>query len=231
MAGRAKLSLRPENPYEKFQKYGLESLSDQELLAIVIRNGTKTHDALEIAQEILAVHEGGLLNLFQLEAGDLSALDGIGFVKAMELKCIAELATRMTRQARRDMVCLKSAASVADYFMESLRHQVKERLVVCLFDAKCHLITDETVTIGTLDMTLFSARDIFSFAIRFHACYIIVLHNHPSGDPTPSSEDHMATKKIDHAGVLLGIPLMDHIIIGDNSYYSFKENGLLPGRN
>ncbi|SEI39629.1 DNA repair protein RadC [Lachnospiraceae bacterium A10] len=217
------------NPYKKCMKYGPEALSDDELLAIVLRTGTKDMDAIELAKLILDGKQDCLLNLIYYSRKELMAFPGIGDIKSMELKVIAEIANRIHKCKRRERILLGSSKSVANYYMEQLRHRTQEHVVVALFDAKGHLLLDKTITIGTLTLSLFPPRDIFLFALQEHAAFFVVLHNHPSGDPSPSKEDIQATEKIREAGDLLSVPLVDHIIIGDMTYYSFREHGLVPG--
>ncbi len=216
-----------ELPYEKCLKKGAAFLSDAELLAVILRTGTNGKTAVELARQILTTSDLGLLNLYQLSMGDLQAIPGIGKVKAIQLKCIGEISKRIAATNRKAGLSLDSAQAVASYYMEQLRHEEKEHLIVCMFDAKCHLIGDQTISIGTINSSLVSPREIFLRALDDHAAHIILLHNHPSGVPFPSMSDKRVTSQIKQGGELLGITLSDHIIIGDNKYYSFKEQGLI----
>ena len=154
-------------------------------------------------------------------------IPGIGQVKAAQLKCIAELAERIARTSRLKNVRLNEPSSIADYYMESLRHKTKEHLLLAMFDAKSNLLGDKIVSVGTVTNSLVSPREIFLKALEYRAVHIVLLHNHPSGDPTPSEADHAVTRRVAESGRILGIALADHIIIGDNRYISFRENGLL----
>lgn len=216
-----------EKPYEKCLRYGVEYLSDAELLAVIIRTGTAGKKSIDVAQEILSCREKSILNLFQLSIRELTEIDGIGKVKAIQLKCLAEITRRMARATRHHEIALGSAASVAAYYMEELRHEDREKLLLCMFDAKCALIGDEIISVGTVNASLVSPREIFKQALRAQAVQIILLHNHPSGIPIPSMQDKLVTRRIQECGELLGIHLSDHIIIGDNQYFSFKEENLL----
>lgn len=216
-----------EKPYEKCLKLGPEYLSDAELIAVIIRTGSQKEQALELARNILKLSPGGILNLQYLTIEQLKKLHGIGTVKAVQLKCVAEISKRISMTRRQQGVILKNAYSIAAYYMEQLRHESKEHLVVSMYDSNSRLIADQTISIGTCTASLISAREVFLIALEKQAVFIVLLHNHPSGSPEPSEEDILVTKKIKESGKLLDIPLLDHIIIGDNQYFSFKEQGIL----
>lgn len=216
-----------ERPYEKCYEKGAEYLSDAELLAVILRTGTNGIRSVELAQNILNRQESGLLNLYNLSKEELMDIPGIGKVKAIQLKCIAELSKRMSRLSLKEKVTLKDAKTVAEYYMEQMRHETKEILLVSLFTSKGRLITEEVISVGTISSSVVSPREIFYAAIIHNAAYLIMLHNHPSGDPTPSANDRKVTRRMNECGQYMNIRLADHIIIGDNSYYSFRENGLL----
>lgn len=213
-----------ERPYEKCLLAGPQALSDAELLAVILKSGSRRLNAVELAQNILQAGERGLLNLYDMSLEELQTFPGIGEVKAIQLKCAAELSRRIAQTDRRDRVCLSDPASVAAYFMEQLRHETREQLMVAMFDAKCHLLGGAHIATGSARIVPGSPRDIFLCALRQRAVSIILLHNHPSGDPTPSRDDVQLTRRIMECGRLLDIGLSDHIIIGDNTYYSFREN-------
>ena len=216
-----------EKPYEKCLKFGPEFLSDAELIAVIIRTGSQKEQALELARNILMMSPGGILNLEYLNIEQLKNLHGVGNVKAVQLKCVAEISKRIAMTTRQHAVILKDARSIAEYYMERLRHEPKEHLILSMYDGKCQLISDETISIGTCNASLISPRDIFMKALEKRAVYVVLLHNHPSGDAKPSEEDILVTNKINECGKLLDIPLMDHIIIGDNQYFSFSEADVL----
>lgn len=216
-----------EKPYEKCLRYGAEYLSDAELLAVIIRTGTAGKKSIELAQEILNCKERSLLNLYHMSLKDFMEIPGIGTVKAIQLKCLAEITRRLTKATRIHEVSLSSASSVASYYMEEMRHEDREKLMLCMFDSKCVLLGDEVISIGTVNASLVSPREVFKQALMHQAVYIILLHNHPSGVPLPSTQDKLVTRRIQECGEMLGIQLSDHIIIGDNQYFSFKEENLL----
>ncbi len=216
-----------EKPYEKCLQYGAECLSDAELLAVIIRTGTAGKKSIEVAQDILNRNQRNLLNLYHLSMKDFMEIPGIGTVKAIQLKCLAEITKRMTKATRIREVSLNNASSVALYYMEELRHENREKLMLCMFDSQSVLLGDEMISVGTVNASLVSPREIFIRALMRQAVHIILLHNHPSGVPLPSTQDKLVTRKIQECGEMLGIHLSDHIIIGDNQYFSFKEENLL----
>lgn len=214
-----------EKPYEKFLKCGPKALSDAELLAVIIRSGTNGQKSIEVAQNLLNLRNRNLMNLHELSFEDMQQIKGIGTVKAIQLKCIAELSARIAETKYQNRVCLSNAASVAAYYMERLRHEKQEYLLLCMFDSKCKLMDDAVISKGSVDCSLVSPREIFLKALQKKAVYIILVHNHPSGVPMPSKEDDYVTMRILECGKLLGIQLSDHIIIGDLTYYSYREAG------
>lgn len=213
-----------EKPYEKFMESGPEALSDAELLAVIIRSGTQGRKSIEVAQDFLAQRCHNLLNLFQLSFEEMQQIAGIGQVKAIQLKCVAELAKRIAKTKYQSQLCMNHPYTIADYYMERMRHEKQERVIALFFDSKCRLLSDATMSIGSVNATFVSPREIFLTALRCNAVQIILLHNHPSGDPTPSKEDDVVTKRMIEGGELIGIPIVDHIILGDLCYYSYKEN-------
>lgn len=211
-------------PYEKFLQYGPQAMSEAELLAIIIRTGTKEKNSLQIGEEILSLRGEGILGLCNLTLGELRNVDGIGEVKAVKLKCIAELSRRIWICHTREKLDFSRPATVAAYYMESLRHASKEQVVLLSLNSKCELVKETVLSIGTVNASLVSPRELFLQALEDHAVTVILLHNHPSGDPTPSKDDYELTKRLRKAGELLQIPLLDHIIIGDQCYTSFLES-------
>ena len=216
-----------ERPYEKCLAYGAGALSDAELISVIIRTRSQGERSIDLANRILNAGPDGLLNLLRLDVERLTQIRGIGNVKAIQLKCIGELAKRIASTSRREQITLQSARSIAEYFMEQLRHEPQEHLMLAMFDNKSMLIGEKLLSTGTSNAALISARDIYRTALQYQAAYVVVLHNHPSGNPEPSREDILVTRKIKACGELLDILLMDHIIIGDNRYFSFREQDIL----
>jgi len=216
-------------PYEKCLKYGTASMTDMELLAIVIRTGTKGMQSTDLANEILQLSktDEGILSLHHLNINDLMKIKGIGKVKALQILCIVELSNRISKARAHHMLSFSSPESIAGYYMEDMRHKEREQLLVMLLNTKNKLLCDKIISTGTINSSLVSPREIFATAVKYNAVNIIVIHNHPSGDPTPSREDILITRRIKEAGDLIGIKLLDHLIIGDNCYISFKEREML----
>lgn len=218
-----------ERPYEKCELYGAESLSDAELLAVILRTGTKELRVIDLAMNILSyntVHPG-LKGLNYLTLKELTRIKGVGRVKAIELLCLAEITKRMAREVHRDNLRLVTPRSVADYYMQDMRHLTREQVLLVMMDSKNKIIKDMIISEGTVNTSLMPTREVYVQALKYEAVNIILLHNHPSGDPTPSAEDIKVTKRLAEAGSIIGITLMDHIIIGDNRYISLKEQGLI----
>lgn len=217
-----------ERPYEKCEKYGAGFLSDAELLAVILRTGTKQLRAIDLAIAVLncSTSYPGLKGLNYLTLKELTQIKGVGRVKAIELLCLTELTKRMAKEMQKDMVKLTTPQSVADYYMQDMRHLTREQVLLLMLDSKNKIIKDLMISEGTVNTSIMPTREVFVTAIKYEAVNIILLHNHPSGDPTPSAEDIRVTKRISEAGNLIGITLMDHLIIGDNKYISLKEQGL-----
>lgn len=219
-----------EQPYEKFLKDGAEALSDAELLAVIIRSGTNGMKSVEVAQNLLSLGERSLLNLYGLSFGELQQIKGIGQVKAIQLKCIAELSKRIARTAYQRNVSLDNAASVASYYMEQLRHEKQERLIACMFDSKCRLMEDCVLSLGTVNASPSFTAGGVSCGIRAQSS-LSDFGTQPSKRCTASfQEDTRITKQLCQVGEILQIPLSDHIIIGDGSYYSYREHGQITER-
>ena len=213
-----------ERPYEKYVKYGAEMLSDAELLAIILKTGTKKENSLDIARRLLEGNHNNLLNLYDLSYHDLLKMSGIGPVKAIQLKAVAELSKRIAVTKSGYHLHMNSPASIANYYMEQLRHRKEEILLCAFFDAKCHFLGDVILSKGSVNFAYVSPRDIFRHAFDYGAVMFVMLHNHPSGDATPSEDDMHITYRISKGAQILELQLVDHIIIGDNQYYSFKEH-------
>lgn len=219
-----------ERPYEKCLQYGPDSLSDAELLSIIIRTGRKGENSLNLANNILALNYPGegILGLLHLSLPELMSVKGIGQVKGAQLLCIGELSRRIWKRAAvNDTVCYDHPRAIVNYYIEDMRHMEQEQLKIMLLNTKNMLIKDVLISKGTVNASIATPREILIEALRYHAVKMIMVHNHPSGDPTPSQDDLRLTKRVDEAARLVGIELLDHIVIGDNAYISFKEKGML----
>ena len=217
-----------ERPYEKAEAEGVSSLSDKELLSVLIRSGTKEERADQIALRLLDMcGADGLQALWNLDMEELKVLPGIGRVKAIQIVCVCELAKRMARGKRLYGVKIDSANDVVSFYHAQLKYQQRECLVLVVLDSKNRILADEVLSVGSLNASIADPREIFSTALKKNGASIILLHNHPSGDPMPSREDILTTERIEKAGLLLGIPLNDHIILGQNTYISLNAQGYL----
>lgn len=217
-----------QRPYEKCIQCGAATLSDEELLAVIIRTGCVGKQATELSSEIIKLGgDNGLLGICRLTERELLQIRGVGMVKAVQIRCICELSKRISRGVAVKKQIFNSPAVIADYYMEECRHKEREELKVIMLNSKSVYLGDVNVSVGTVNASFASAREIYLEALKYKAVNICLLHNHPSGDPTPSRSDIESTQKIVQAGEIIGIRLMDHIIIGDNRYVSFKENGII----
>ena len=220
---------KEERPYERCMRHGAEQLSDRELLAVLLRTGAKWRTVLELAGELLKLspEKEGFTGLRRRSLEELSAVRGIGKVKAVQLKCVLELARRMAREEAGQGIFFRTPAMIAEYYMEDLRHLEQEVLLLLMLNQKGRLLREKYMFKGTVNASMVSPREIFLEALSSRAVQIILLHNHPSGDASPSREGLNATRRVAEAGELLGISLADHIIIGGHTYVSFREKNYL----
>jgi DNA repair protein RadC len=218
---------KDDRPYERCLKYGPEALSDMELLAIIINTGKKGYSACDIATSLLSLSPDGLLGLCKLHVEELMQVEGIGPVKGIKIKCLCEISKRIAQKDSVKKICYNNPETIAKHYGPELRHKDNENLIMLALNTKSALIDEFLVSKGTVNASIASPREIFVDALKVKAVSIILIHNHPSGDPTPSREDKIVTRRIKEAGDIIGISLIDHIIIGDNNYISFKEKEYL----
>lgn len=224
---------RGERPRERLLRHGPGALSNAELLAILLRIGDAStgRSALDLAREILALgarrggDESGLGFLVTAAVEELTGVKGIGFAKAVQLKAAVELGRRVAAASRARQT-VTSPAEAHELLMEEMRHLDREEFRTILLDTKSGVISVEVVSIGTLSSAPVHPREIFKMAVRKNAAALILAHNHPSGDPTPTAEDVGVTRRLAEAGRVLGIEVLDHLVIGDNRYISFRERGI-----
>ncbi len=216
-----------DRPREKLILKGPQSLTDAELLAILLRTGKKGKSVVAVAQEMIS-KEGNLAKLASRSLTDLKKNSGVGKDKAVALLAAFEISRRILSQEKwHSEKKITSPEDVANMFIPLFRDEVKERfLVICLNSAN-KIIKHETVSIGNLNASVVHPREIFKSALEQSAASIILLHNHPSGNPEPSNEDISITKKLVEAGKIMDIPIFDHIIIAGNNYTSFVEKRLI----
>ncbi|MRF36567.1 hypothetical protein BU096_06275 [Staphylococcus xylosus] len=213
-----------QKPRERLLNNGPAHLSDGELLAILINTGRKGFSSLDIANELLKSVES-LKQLKALSINDLNKVKGIGLYKALILKAAFELGERMHSGSLDEKIQITSPQDVANFMMGKMEHLTQEKFIVLFLNSKNVVIKQKTIFIGTLNSSIVHPREIFSEAIKCASNAIVVLHNHPSGDTTPSKEDIRATDRLRECGEILGIDLLDHIIIGDHTYMSMVEDG------
>jgi DNA repair protein radC len=216
-----------ERPYEKFLSLGASGLSDADLLAIIIKTGTKDKSAVDIAQEMLSGRHGNLLNLYEMSYDELIQVSGIGQIKAIQLKAVAELSMRISKAKRARSIRMNTPVTIADYYMEQMRHLQQEVVICAYFDVKSRFLGDKFISKGSLSSSVVDISSVMRTALEKNASKIVLLHNHPSGDCTPSKDDIAVTDRLAEGSRIFSIELCDHIIIGDNEYYSFYENKLI----
>lgn len=211
-----------ERPREKLQKYGTGKLSNSELLAILLRTGTKEKNAVEIATQLL--QKFGSAKIVDASIPELAATAGLGRVKAGEIVACFELGRRMLQERKHQLIMNAQEVYAA---LQDIRDHKKEHFVIFFLDTRNQEIRRETISVGTLNANLVHPREVFEPAIIHAAAHVIVSHNHPSGNPEPSEEDKKVTSRLVEAGKILGIALLDHIIVARSGYYSFKAHHLM----
>lgn len=211
-------------PRERLLSDGPESLSNQELLAILLRTGTKDESVLQLAQRLLH-HFEGLRLLKDATVEEMTSIKGIGAAKAIQILAAIELGRRISRLSYDERYVIRSPEDGAKYLMDDMRFLSQEHFVAIYLNTKNQVIHRKTVFIGSLNASIVHPREVFKEAIKRSAASVICAHNHPSGDPTPSREDIEVTKRLAECGRIIGIELLDHLIIGDQKFISLKEKG------
>ncbi|MGM9539549.1 RadC family protein [Anaerovibrio sp.] len=217
-----------ERPRERLLALGPGFLSNAELLAIVLRNGSRERSALQVAQEILGMYrEEGVAALARMSAGELMGIRGIGSAKAAEIMAAVELGKRLNGGAARQRAAVTCPEDAAEYAMPRFRYEEREHFAVILLNVKNHILSMPVISIGSLTASVVHPREVFRAAIQQTAASIILVHNHPSGDPSPSREDIEITARLVQVGRVMDIPVLDHIILGNDNYISLKEQGVI----
>ena len=216
-----------ERPREKLEKYGVKSLSNAELIAVIIRTGHGEDTALDLANKLLSIDKSGISYLSHAEIAELTQVKGIGLCKAAQIQAAIELGKRIAASMGDEKIKVESPQVVVDLLMEDMRYLKKEHFKTLILDTKNQIISIENISIGNLNASIVHPREVFNIAIRKSANAVILVHNHPSGDPTPSTEDINITHRLIDAGNIIGIKVLDHIIIGDNKYISFKQRNII----
>lgn len=213
-----------ERPYEKLELYGSEALTNTELLAIILKSGTKDKTVLQLAQEILQkqgqASTEDLTFMQELSIQEFSQIKGIGKVKAIQLKAICELSKRMAKPIKKEKIILKSSKDVAMLLQQEMQYEKIEMVKVLILNNKNILLKIKNIALGGTNFAMVAPRDVLVDAIKMQAPKIILVHNHPSGDASPSQGDYRTTKRIMEAAELMGISLLDHVVIGQNTYQS-----------
>lgn len=213
-----------ERPYEKLEIYGAENLSNAELLAIIIKSGTKEQSSVSIAQEILKLNENtkqdNLRFLQEISLEEFMQIKGIGKVKAIQLKAICEITKRIARPINNQKKIIKTPKDVADLLIPELKYEKREIAKVLILNSKNVVLKSINISLGGANFSCIEPKDVLTEAIKMQAPKIILVHNHPSGDCTPSKNDYKVTDRLYEAADVMGIQLLDHIIIGDNTYKS-----------
>lgn len=213
-----------ERPRERLHRFGAETLSTTELIAILLGSGTRGQPVLQLAHEILA-RFGSIQALSEATIAELCQIKGLGNAKAVQLKAAFNLGVRLSKQVLSPKYRIEHPVHAYNLVKEALASEKREIFVVLLLDTKGCVIAQEIVSIGTLSETLIHPREVFYPAIRHKAASLILVHNHPSGDPTPSKEDYEITRVLVNAGSMMSIQVQDHLIIGTASYISLRQQG------
>lgn len=215
-----------ERPRERFIAGGPASLSNHELIALLLGTGTKDESVLQLSNRLLSHFEGlRLLKAASLE--EITAIKGIGKAKAIQLMAALELGGRVANLTNNERYVIRSPEDGANYVMNEMRFLSQEHFVCLYLNTKNQVLHKQTIFIGSLNASIVHPREVFKEAFRRSAASIICLHNHPSGDPTPSREDIEVTKRLAECGKIIGIDVLDHLIIGENKFVSLKEKGYL----
>ncbi len=219
---------KSERPRERLARLGAEQLSVQELLAILISSGnSKNHDVIQIANNLLKKFDNNLIDLFSASIEELLQVEGIGFAKACQIKAVFELGKRTASFCKEEHPLIQNTDDAIRLVLPHMVYLKQEVFKVLLLDSKNRLIRHQTVSVGSLDSALVHPREVFRPAVAAAAAAIILIHNHPSGDPTPSKQDILLTQKLCMCGKVLGIEVLDHAIIGTSDYISMKHRDLM----
>lgn len=215
-----------DRPRERLVRQGASSLSNQELIAILLRTGTKQESVLHLANRVLTYFEQ-IQELKNASIEEIIAVKGIGQAKAVQLLAAVELGKRLSQQKTDDKFTIRSPKDAATYLMADMTSLNQEHFVTLFLNVKNQILHKQTIFIGSLNASIVHPREIFREAVKRSAASIICAHNHPSGNPAPSTEDIDVTKRLVEAGQLMGIELLDHVIIGDHQFISLKEKGYM----
>lgn len=217
---------KDERLRERLEQYGAGALTTPELIAILLRVGNARVSALQLAQQLIVKFQS-LRNLADATVQELSQVSGIGLAKACQLKAAFELGKRLATIGESPKPVIRSPQDLVNLVMEEMRYFKEEHFRAIFLDTRNQVINNRDLSIGSLNASIAHPREILRAAITHSAAAFVLVHNHPSGDPTPSAEDVTLTKRMKEAGELIGIPALDHLVIGDGVYVSFKERGMM----
>ncbi|KAB2334079.1 RadC family protein [Bacillus mesophilum] len=215
-----------ERPRERFIQKGPESLSTHELIAILLRTGTKDESVLQLSNRLLK-HFEGLRLLKDATLDEITSIKGIGTAKAIQVLAAVEIGRRISNLTYEERYSIRSPEDGANYVMHDMRFLSQEHFVCLYLNTKNQVLSKQTVFIGSLNASIVHPREVFKEALKRSAASVICVHNHPSGDPSPSREDIEVTKRLGECGKIIGIEVLDHLIIGENKFVSLKEKGYL----
>ncbi|ASV68833.1 DNA repair protein RadC [Cytobacillus sp. FSL W7-1323] len=215
-----------EKPRERLMQSGPESLSNHELIAILLRTGTKNESVLQLSNRLLTKFDG-LRLLKDASLSEITEVKGIGQAKAIQIMAAVEIGRRMANLTFDERYSIRSPEDAANYVMNEMRFLSQEHFVCLYLNTKNQVLSKQTIFIGSLNASIVHPREVYKEAFRQSAASIICLHNHPSGDPTPSREDIDVTKRLTECGKIIGIDILDHIIIGEKKFVSLKEKGYI----
>jgi len=213
--------LSDSRPRERLVKFGVKNLSDSELLALILRDGTRGENVIEMSNRLLSKY--GLDKLADCSLKELQEIKGIGMAKACQILSLFEFNKRHAL-SKKPIKRITQAKDVFDYFHDRLRDEKQEHFYILLLNTKNHIIGEKLISKGILDAALVHPREIFKEAIKNSASKIILIHNHPSGDPQPSREDLELTERLMKAGEVIAMPVLDHVIIGNEKWWSWMED-------
>jgi DNA repair protein RadC len=216
-----------DRPREKLERLGAGALGDNELLALVIGSGTRGRGALEVANRLIA-HAGGLHGLTRMSAAELRRVSGVGYARAAQIVAAVEVGRRTLVRRMADRPRLHDPRDMAAYLLPQFGTAIVEQFGIVMLDSKNRLIRLKLLSTGSVDTTVVHPREVFREASAAAAATIVLFHNHPSGDPTPSPEDMALTIRMVNAGAVMGIDVVDHVILADQKYFSLLESGGMP---
>ena len=215
-----------ERPQEKMLYAGARALSNSELLALIIRTGTEDKSALRLADEVISYADESIGGLGMAEVRELTAIDGIGDAKACSIVAAMELSKRLIADRQGAVkIRVRDSRQIAELLMEEMMYETRELFMAVTLDSKLHIESKSVISIGSIDSAPVHPREVFGPAVRRGAAAVVVAHNHPSGDPTPSVQDIDVTKRLIRASKILGIRLIDHVIVGSGCFTSMKAEG------